>query len=72
MDIILVAMLIGAVIGTITTRVFMDLRSGTGYFRISPYEGEEGIYTINVRIPNDPKLKNKKIIILSREESSQK
>ena len=72
MDVIVVAMLIGAIIGTISTRIFMDLRSGSGYFRISPYKGEDGVYTINVRIPNEPNLKNKKFIILSREECSQK
>ena len=72
MDITFVAMLIGAVIGTIATKLFTDLKAGTGYFRISPYQGEEGVSTINVRIPNDPNLTKKKIIILHREESSQK
>ena len=72
MDIIVVAMLIWVVIGTITTKLITDLRSGTGYFRITPYEGEEGVSTINVRIPNDPNLTKKKTIILYRETSSQK
>lgn len=61
--------LIGAIVSCIVTLVFIQRKSGYGYFITRQINEEE--YTINVRIPNpiDQKLYKKRIIILTKEPS---
>ena len=65
----------GIVIGTLFTRLYMDLRSGHGRFMVVPYEddakdqADDGLYRVNVALkPNDDLLK-KKYIILRKDNS---
>lgn len=59
--------LCGIVIGCILTLFVLHMYSGHGYFKLEKYSDEDGIYTINVRLPPDQNLDKKKKVVLSRE-----
>lgn len=53
-------------------RLFFCLKSGHGYFKLEPYEDEdgvEGLYRVNVCLSPDQNLLNVKQIILHRDPS---
>ena len=62
----------GVLLGSITTHILSDLKSGYGYFKIEPYDEEDtGFYKVNVCItPNQNLLKKNKIVLYK--DSSQK
>lgn len=60
-------LLIGVFVGTIITRVLMDLRSCHGYFKVEQVDPEEEAYAINVRIPIGQDLTKKKYMFLEKE-----
>lgn len=58
----------GVALGSVITRIIIDLESANGYFKVEPYrdeDGTEGLYTVNVRLltPNQELLKKKHIIL---------
>jgi len=62
----------GVFLGSITTRIFMDLASAKGYFKVKPYvdeDGVEGLYTVNVCLTPNQSLLKKKLIILYKDPS---
>lgn len=66
------AFLGGVALGTILTRIFMDLRSAHGHFKVEPYvdeDGVEGLYSVNVRLVPDQNLLKKDILILHKDNS---
>lgn len=64
----------GVVLGTILTRIYMDWRSGSGYFSIVPYRDndttiDDGFYRVNVSLRKGDNLLKKKYIILTKDDS---
>lgn len=64
----------GVVLGTILTRIYMDWRSGSGYFSIVPYRDSDvgisdGFYRVNVGLRKGDDLLKKKYIILTKNDS---
>lgn len=60
----------GVILGTIISMILHRYKTCYGYFKIEPYEdGEDGIYTINMRIPKSQDLSNAKQIILHKDDS---
>lgn len=62
----------GVLFGCIITRILFRHKTGYGYFKVEPYEDEdgvEGLYRVNVCLSPDQNLLNVKQIILHKDPS---
>ena len=61
----------GVIVGTIITRLLIDLRSCHGYFTLNPIDDPDlpEYYTVSVRLMQGQPLNKKKMIILTKEQT---